>query len=145
MFNNKPFLQLIKSLESKHPEDIPTAALLDVDGKIFGPFNNEVYKKKSHLFHAEILAIQEALKEMATLDFKGREAVLYSTLEPCCMCLSFASLTRISRIIYYTQENKFGGVNRIFTLTSAFFKPEIIFIEKDEIKTLLNNFFKAKR
>jgi tRNA(adenine34) deaminase len=145
MFNEKPFVQLMQSLKNCNEEDIPTSALLEMEGKTFGPFNNEVYKEKSHLFHAEILAIDNALKEMKLMDFKNTKAVLYSTLEPCCLCLSFASLTRVSKIIYYAEDKKFGGTARIFTLDSAFYRPELIFIEKEEVKILLNNFFKSKR
>lgn len=145
MFNEKPFESLIKSLQNCSMQDVPASALLMIEDKAFGPFNNAVYEKRSHLFHAEILVIEHALKEMNIMDFKDYKAILYSTIEPCCMCLAFASLTRISKIIYYADENKFGGVSRIYTLGSAFFRPELLCMEKKEVKTLLNDFFKSKR
>ena len=145
MFNQNPFNILLKELEGCNGGDFPVASFIEVDGVSFKPFTNQVYLHKSHLNHAEILAINYVLKELKIMDFKNHNAVLYSSLEPCCMCFAFASLVRISKIVYYAEDVKFGGTARIFTLNSAFTKPEILFIEKDEIKILMNNFFKSKR
>jgi tRNA(adenine34) deaminase len=145
MFNNKPFELILQTLNQTPQEDFPVASFLEVDGVYFKPFTNKVYKDKSHLKHAEILAINYTLKKLKIMDFKGKKAILYCSLEPCCMCFSFASLVRISRVVCFAKDDKFGGSGRIFTLNSSFTKPEFIFIEKEEIKTLMNNFFKQKR
>ncbi len=146
MFNEKPFKTLLLKLyEVKQGEDVPIASFLEVDGKQFEVFSNEVYKNGNHLHHGEILAIQNCLQQMEISDFKNHDATLYSSLEPCCMCLAFASLVRIKKVVFFAEDSKFGGTNRIFTLNSAFYKPEILFIEKEEIKTIMNNFFKTKR
>lgn len=145
MFNDQAFEILLQSLKSCSKDDVPIASFINVNGVNFKPFTNEVYKCGSHLNHAEILAINHALNELKVMDFKNHNAVLYSSLEPCCMCFAFASLVRISKVIYYAEDIKFGGTARIFTLNSAFTKPEVLFIEKDEVKTFMNNFFKTKR
>ena len=145
MFDNEAFNILYKSVQQTNPEDVPVSSFVKVNGHNFKVFNNTVYKDKNHLNHAEVLAITHTLKELNIMDFKGLKATLYSTLEPCCMCLSFASLVRISKIIYYAQDNKFGGTKRIYNLNSAFTKPEILYIEKEEIKDIMKNFFKSKR
>ena len=145
MFEDKGFELLKQTLEHGVTQDLPIAAVLSVEGKFYTPFKNEVYLHKSHLHHAEVLAINHALKELDRMDFKGLNATLYSSLEPCCMCLAFACLVRIKKVVFYAWDGKFGGVERIFTLNSAFTKPEIICIEKPEIKTLMNNFFLDKR
>ena len=145
MFNSKPFEILIDALKSCNKEDFPVASFVSVGGVDFKPFTNEVYKLGSHLNHAEILAINHTLKELNIMDFKNHNAVLYSSLEPCCMCFAFACLVRVSKIVYYAEDVKFGGTTRIFTLNSAFTKPEVLFIEKEEVKTFMNNFFKSKR
>jgi tRNA(adenine34) deaminase len=145
MFKDEAFKILLKTLKLCPREDFPVASFVNVDGVNFTPFTNQVYQNKNHLNHAEILSINYALNQLNIMDFKNYKATLYTTLEPCCMCLSFAALVRISKIIYYAEDLKFGGISRIFTLNSAFTKPEVLFIEKDEIKTLMNNFFKNKR
>jgi tRNA(Arg) A34 adenosine deaminase TadA len=145
MFDEKPFKMLIESIKNTPLEDFPVASFMNVEGLDFPVFTNRVYKDGSHLHHAEILAINQALKQLKIMDFKGLNAILYSSLEPCCMCLSFASLVRVSRVIFYAEEAKFGGVKRIFTQNSSFTKPEILFIEKEELKPIMSNFFKQKR
>lgn len=135
----------MESLKTISPLDIPVSALITIEDKVYGLSNNEVYIKNNHLFHAEILAISKTLKKLKIMDFRNHKATLHSTLEPCCMCLSFASLVRVSKIIYYAEDVKFGGTARIYTLNSAFTKPEILYIEKEEVRILLSKFFKNKR
>lgn len=145
MFEDKGFKIIMEALKLTYKEDFPVSSVLEVEGVFYKPFTNAVYKEKNHLNHAEILAINNALNELKIMDFKGKKATLYSSLEPCCMCLSFASLVRISKIIFYASDAKFGGTSRIYNNNSSFTKPEMLFIEKEEIKILMNKFFKTKR
>ena len=145
MFNDNAFKILLNQLEHVNKLDFPVSSFVEVDGSSFKAFSNEVYQSQNHLNHAEILSINYALNKMNIMDFKNHNAILYSTLEPCCMCFAFACLVRVSKIVYYSEDKKFGGTARIFTLNSAFTKPEVLFIEKDEIKVLMNQFFKSKR
>lgn len=145
MFKDKNFGRILETLQTAPKEDVPIAAFLEVDGVAYRGFTNEVYQCGSHLNHAEILAINHVLKELKIMDFKNHKAILYSSLEPCCMCLAFSSLVRISQIVYYAEDLKFGGVGRIYTLNSSFTKPDFLFIEKDEVKKLMGDFFKNKR
>lgn len=145
MFETKYFDILISELKNSHKCDLPVSAFIKLNNQIYGLSCNEVYLRKNHLLHAEVLAINKTLNQLNLIDFKGLDVTLYSLLEPCCMCLSFASLVRVKKVVYYAEDKKFGGVNRIYNLNSAFTKPEILFIEKDEVKDILRNFFKDKR
>ena len=135
----------MQKIEETPQSDVPIASLVEVNGKFYKAFTNEVYSQKSHLKHAEILAINYTLEELKIMDFKNHKATLYSTLEPCCMCLSFSSLVRISKVIFYSYDLKFGGTARIYNQNSAFTKPEILCIEKKEVQIIMKNFFKTKR
>ena len=145
MFNDEPFQKIYKALMECEDLDVPIASFVEVDGTSFPVFANRVYGDKTHLHHAEILAINHALKSLDVMDFKNANATLYSSLEPCCMCLAFACLVRVKKIIFFAEDGKFGGTNRLFTLNSAFTKPEILCIEKEEVKIQMNKFFKTKR
>ena len=145
MFIDSGYTILSRILSKSDPKEVPIASFISVDGTDYKPFTNDVYNGKSHLKHAEILAINYALQKLKVMDFKNHKATLYSSLEPCCMCLSFACLVRVSKIVYYCEDKKFGGTARVFTLNSAFTKPEVLFIEKEEIKQIMSNFFKTKR
>lgn len=145
MFVDSGYEIILKSLQKANINEVPVSSFVNINGINFKPFTNKVYTNKSHLKHAEILAINYALKKLGVMDFKNHNATLYSSLEPCCMCLSFACLVRVSKIIYYAEDKKFGGIERVFTLNSTFYKPEFLFIEKEEVKKYMNNFFKNKR
>jgi tRNA(adenine34) deaminase len=122
MFNKKPFEIILKGLEVCNGGEVPIASFIEVDGVYFPVFTNRVYEDKTHLNHAEILAINNALKSLNIIDFKNLNATLYSSLEPCCMCLAFACLVRVKKIIFFAEDLKFGGTSRLFTLNSAFTK-----------------------
>jgi tRNA(Arg) A34 adenosine deaminase TadA len=145
MFKDDIFPLLLENLKNSLPIEIPVSAVLEVNGKLYKVYNNNVYTTQNHINHAEILAINDALTSLHVMDFKNFDATLYSTLEPCCMCLSFASLVRVKRILYYLNDPKFGGVSRIYALNSSFTKPDILCIEREEVKNIMQNFFKDKR
>lgn len=51
--------------------------------------------------HAEVTAIREACRALATIDLGG--CTIYSTCEPCPMCFSACHWANLDRIVYGTQ------------------------------------------
>ncbi|MEI6456931.1 MAG: nucleoside deaminase, partial [bacterium] len=64
----------------------PFGAVVVKDGKIIGKGSNRVTSQLDPTAHAEVTAIREACRNIGTFDLSG--AILYSTCEPCPMCLS---------------------------------------------------------
>ena len=62
------------------------AVIVDKEGNIIAEGNNKVLKTKDPTAHAEITAIREACKKLNTYDLS--EYILYTSCEPCPMCLS---------------------------------------------------------
>ena len=62
------------------------AVIVDKFGNIIANGNNKVLKEKDPTAHAEIVAIREATKKLNTYDLS--EYILYTSAEPCPMCLS---------------------------------------------------------
>ena len=62
------------------------AVIIDNNGNIVGEGNNRVLKNLDPTAHAEIVAIRDACKNLHTNDLSG--CTLYTTCEPCPMCLS---------------------------------------------------------
>ena len=62
------------------------AVIVDKTGNIIANGNNKVLKEKDPTAHAEIVAIREACKILNTNDLS--EYILYTSCEPCPMCLS---------------------------------------------------------
>jgi guanine deaminase len=64
----------------------PFGAVVVLNGEIIGRGCNHVISNNDPTAHAEIVAIREACRSIGNFDLSG--AVLYSTCEPCPMCLS---------------------------------------------------------
>ena len=76
----------------------PFAAVVVRDGKIVGEGANSVTATNDPTAHAEVNAIRAAAKSLGTFSLAG--CVLYTSCEPCPMCLAAAYWARIERIYY---------------------------------------------
>ena len=76
----------------------PFGAVIIKDGKIIGTGHNQVLSNHDSTCHGEIQAIRNAEKNLGTHDLQG--AVLYTTGEPCPMCLSACLWANIEKIFY---------------------------------------------
>jgi len=80
------------------------AVIVDKEGNIIANGNNKVLKNNDPTAHAEIVAIREACKKLGTYDLSNY--ILYTSCEPCPMCLSAIIWANI-KIVYYgcTKED----------------------------------------
>ena len=74
------------------------AVIIDKEGNIISNGNNQVLKQKDPTAHAEIVAIREACKKLNTYDLS--ECILYTSCEPCPMCLSAIIWANIKNVYY---------------------------------------------
>ncbi|MCE9639756.1 MAG: nucleoside deaminase [Betaproteobacteria bacterium] len=75
----------------------PVAAVIVRDGEIIATGRNTIYADHDPSAHAEVAAIRVACRKFETLDLSG--ATLYSTLEPCPMCLWLILEAKIERLV----------------------------------------------
>ncbi len=76
----------------------PFGCVIVKDGKIVGKGHNEVVKRKDPTCHGEIMAIHEACRSLDTFDLSGCE--LYTTGEPCPMCMGAILWANIGKVYY---------------------------------------------
>ena len=76
----------------------PFGAVIVRKGRVAARAHNEVIKTSDPTAHAEIMAIRKASAKLKTFDLSGAE--LYTTCEPCPMCLAAILWARIPRIYY---------------------------------------------
>ena len=76
----------------------PFAAVIVRDGRIVGEGVNSVTAANDPTAHGEINAIRAASKALGTFNLAGCE--LYTSCEPCPMCLAAAYWARIDAIYY---------------------------------------------
>lgn len=82
----------------KNNEGGPFGAVIAKDGVLIAKSPNTVTTSNDPTAHAEINAIRLACKELKTFDLSGCE--IYSSCEPCPMCLSAIYWARISKVYY---------------------------------------------
>ena len=86
------------SIESVNKGGGPFGSVITNDNKIISEGYNRVTTNNDPTAHGEIIAIREACKILNVFNLTGCE--LYSTCEPCPMCLSAIYWARIDKIFY---------------------------------------------
>ena len=76
----------------------PFGAVVVRDGRIIGEGRNGVVPTRDPTAHAEVVAIRAACAAVGTHDLSG--AVIYTSCEPCPMCLGAVWWARIREIVY---------------------------------------------
>ena len=84
------------------------AIILDKEGNIISNGNNKVIKNTDPTVHAEIIAIREACKKLKTYDLS--EYILYTSCEPCPMCLSAIIWANIKEVYYGCTKKDAGEI-----------------------------------
>ena len=127
--------------------ELPVSAIIvdPVTKKVVSACIN--HTKKNPLLHAEINAILKALKltNLERLD----KFDIYCSLEPCPMCTSAISISRIRRVYFCLEDKKSGGfINgpKLIYSKNLHHKPKFYYGFKENIfLNLMKNFFKKKR
>lgn len=76
----------------------PFGAILVKDGKVIAKNHNRVVKGKDCTMHAEMNVIRRGCKKLKTYDLSSCE--LYTTGEPCKMCMGAIGWAKIKRVYY---------------------------------------------
>ena len=76
----------------------PFGAVIVRDGEVIATGTNRVVPNNDPTAHAEVLAIRNACARLGTFQLKG--CTVYSSCEPCPMCLSALYWAGVSRICY---------------------------------------------
>jgi guanine deaminase len=74
----------------------PFGCVIVKDGKIVGEGNNRVTSTNDPTAHAEVVAIREACKNLDSFQLEG--CIVYTSCEPCPMCLGAIYWSRPERI-----------------------------------------------
>jgi guanine deaminase len=82
----------------------PFGAVVVLDGKIIGKGCNHVLEDNDPTAHAEVVAIRMACKKIKNFDLSG--AILYSTCEPCPMCLSAIYWANIKTLYFCSTRHQ---------------------------------------
>jgi len=105
MTDDKKFLRRAVELAAsgiKHGGG-PFGAVVSENGRIIAESNNKVVLNSDPTAHAEVLAIREAAGILGSHDLSG--CVLYTSCEPCPMCLGAIYWSGIERVVFASDRH----------------------------------------
>ena len=102
----------------------PFGAVIAKDGEIIATGVNRVTKNHDPTAHAEITTIRKAARKMKTFDLSGCD--IYTSCEPCPMCLSAIYWAHLDKIYYGNTKTdaKEIGFNDSFIYDELNLKPD---------------------
>ena len=80
------------------------AVIIDKMGNIIAVANNQVLLEKDPTAHAEVQAIRKACQKLDTYDLS--DCILYTSCEPCPMCLSAIIWANIKEVYYANTKEE---------------------------------------
>ena len=86
------------AVRSVRQGDCPFGALVVLDGEVLGTGCNQVLTGRDPTAHAEVVAIRAAALAHGSHDLSG--AVVYSSCEPCPMCLTACYWSHADRVVF---------------------------------------------
>jgi tRNA(Arg) A34 adenosine deaminase TadA len=127
--------------------ELPISAIIvdPITKKVVSACINQT--KKNPILHAEISAILKALKltNLERLD----KFDIYCSLEPCPMCTSAISISRLRRVYFCLEDKKSGGFisgPKLIYSKNLHHKPKFYYgFKENTFSNLMKNFFKKKR
>jgi guanine deaminase len=119
-YNPKYMLRAIELSEMayKSGKGLPIGCVITRNGEMIGEGHNEVFQRLNPTAHAEMVAIERACKKAESVQLSGCE--LYTSVEPCPMCLS---------AIYWAKIDKIYYVNTSQQVAEFGFDDSFIFVE----------------
>ncbi|MBQ3695739.1 MAG: nucleoside deaminase [Alphaproteobacteria bacterium] len=134
-----------KAFES---EEVPVGAVVfnTKTGEIITKAHNWVEKQKNPLHHAEIQAIEKALKKINDKFLSGYS--IFITLEPCVMCAGAIAWARLDGLFYGASDPKTGAIEqgaKVFSHSQTHHKLKVAKWPNLECGALMTQFFKRKR
>jgi tRNA(Arg) A34 adenosine deaminase TadA len=87
-----------RSLETPTPRPFGAAIVHTRTGKLLLRALNDAHRQFDPSLHAEVRAIRLATRRLKTLSLAGY--TLYTTCEPCPMCMSCALWSELDRVVY---------------------------------------------
>ena len=86
----------------------PFGAVIVKDGVVVGKGHNHVVSNNDPTCHGEVDAIRRACKNLGTFDLKGCD--IYTTGQPCIMCLGAILWSNINKIYYACSIHDNDGI-----------------------------------
>jgi|TARA_B100001029_G_C15048561_1_gene448957 tRNA(adenine34) deaminase len=131
-FIDLAFEEALKALKNN---EVPIGAVIVNKEKIVvGKGHNQTETLKDSTAHAEILALKSASKKIN--DWRLDDHIIFSTIEPCEMCMGAIVEARIKEVYYGSKNTKRKNIEK---------KIKASMVENMNCQNLVKQFFKNLR
>ncbi|MBA4241447.1 MAG: tRNA-specific adenosine deaminase [Sphingobacteriaceae bacterium] len=93
----------LSEIAYKSGKGLPIGCVIVKEGEIVGEGHNEIFCRTNPTSHGEMVAIENACKNIG--DLQLTECEMYTTLEPCPMCLGAIYWAKL-KVVYFANTNK---------------------------------------
>jgi tRNA(adenine34) deaminase len=127
--------------------EVPVGAVVVYRDRVIGRGHNRTEQTGRPFEHAEVVAMWEALGTLGRRTLE--DCVLYSTVEPCVMCIGAAILARVPRVIFGVREPSTGACESLFSIPNEPALEHSLVVtggvEEERARALMQAFFRQRR
>ncbi len=128
--------------------EVPVGAVLvDNSGQVIGYGHNQTISTCDPSGHAEMVALRFGAKKIGNYRLTG--ATIYTTIEPCIMCMGAIVHARLARLVYGAPDPKWGAAGSLYDFASdkrLNHNLEVVSgICFNQTRDIIRSFFKNKR
>jgi tRNA(adenine34) deaminase len=127
--------------------EVPVGAVVVCEDQVIGRGHNRTEQSGQPFEHAEMRALWAATEAVGAHGLE--QAVLYSTIEPCVMCIGAVILARLPRVVFGAREPRTGACESIFAIPN---EPRLLHriaviggVEENSCRELMQRFFAQRR
>lgn len=126
--------------------EVPIGSIIVYQDEIIARAYNQKEINNNSTHHAEILAINQASEYLKR--WRLTDCTMYVTVEPCPMCAGAIIQSRISNLIFGTENKKYGSFGSVLALQNYYPDAKNLTIQsgilQSEISLLMKDFFRKE-
>jgi tRNA(adenine34) deaminase len=136
-----------EAMIAQNKGEVPVGSILIKDSQIIAKAHNCPISNNDPTAHAEIEVLRKAGKILQ--NYRLPKTTLYTTLEPCTMCLGAIIHARIERIVFAASDPKSGAFGSSKNLISKKISNHLVKVSggilEQENQKILKSFFQFRR
>ena len=141
-------LAILEAEKAGQNNEVPIGSVIVAEtGEIISTARNMTISNADPTAHAEMMAIRNAAHFIGNYRLIG--ATLYTTIEPCIMCMGAIVHARLMRVVYGANDPKWGGAGSLYNFADDSRLNHRVEVASgicaDECRELMQDFFRNKR
>jgi tRNA(adenine34) deaminase len=133
--------------EARGRDEVPIGTCIVSGETVLAVAGNRTRTDRDPTAHAEIVALRAAALKAG--NYRLKDAVVYSTIEPCVMCAGALIQARVARLVYGAPDERAGAVESRFRVCDTDFLNHRIEVTagvlENECRQLMQDFFRKRR